>query len=60
MIENLEKVADTKSFNKLVTDVQNHLQQFEAEIRADEREKVIAELIEQGRLKPKQPKNISH
>lgn len=60
MIENLEKVADTKSFNKLVTDAQNHLQQFEAEIRADEREKVIAELIEQGRLKPKQPKNISH
>ena len=52
MIENLEKVASTKSFDKLAKDAQNYLQQFEAEIRADEREKVIAELIQQGRLKP--------
>ena len=50
MIENLEKIASTKSFDKLTKDAQNYLEQFEAEIRADEREKVIAELIEQGRL----------
>ena len=52
MLENLEKITDTKSFNKLVKDAQNHLKQFEAEIRADEREKVITELIQQGKLKP--------
>ncbi len=39
------------AFNKLAEDAQKQLEQFEAEIRADEREKVIAELIEQGKLK---------
>jgi len=39
------------AFNKLAEDAQKQLEQFEAEIRKDEREKVIAELIKQGRLK---------
>jgi len=40
------------AFNKLAEDAQKQLAEFEAEIRKDEREKVISELIEQGRLKP--------
>ncbi len=39
------------AFNKLAEDAQKQLEQFEAEIRADERQKVLAELEEQGRLK---------
>jgi len=48
------KIEDTskKSFDKLIKDSMKHLKTFESEIRADERKKVLAELEEQGRLKP--------
>jgi hypothetical protein len=42
------------AFNKLAEDAQKQLEKFEAEIRADEREKVIDELIEKGILKKEQ------
>jgi len=41
------------AFNKLAKDAQKQLEKFEAEIRKDEREKVIAELVEQGKVKVK-------
>ena len=40
------------AFNKLAEDVQNQFIEYEAEIREDERQKVLAELKEKGRLKP--------
>ena len=46
------KGTNGDSFNKLAEDAQDSLKDFEAEIRADERQKVLAELQEKGRLKP--------
>ena len=40
--------TNSKSFPKLISDSMKHLKTFEAEIRADERKKVLAELQEQG------------
>ncbi len=40
------------AFNKMAEDVQSHFREYEVEIRADERQKVIDELKEEGRLKP--------
>ena len=50
----LGTLAGTKgdAFNKLAEDAQASLKTFEAEVRADERKKVMDELEKQGRLKP--------
>jgi hypothetical protein len=40
--------TNSKAFDKLADDMQNNFKQFEAEIRKDEREKVIQELINMG------------
>ena len=42
--------TNTKAFDKLIDNSMQHLKTFEAEIRADERKKVLAELKEQGVL----------
>ena len=42
VLHDLEK-AQGKSFNKMATDMQKHLEDFEAKIRADERKKVLEE-----------------
>jgi len=38
--------------NKLAEGIMIHIRQAEKEIREDERKKVLAELEEQGRIKP--------
>ena len=43
VLHDLEK-AQGKSFDKMATDMQQHLRDFEKEIRADERRKVLKEL----------------
>ena len=42
VLHDLEK-AQGKSFDKMATDMQKQLRDFEAEIRADERKKVLEE-----------------
>ena len=47
VLHDLEK-AQGKSFDKMAMDMQQYLKDFEKEIRADERRKVLKELVRES------------